>query len=320
MVLGNDFHVDYMLTGMDDEETGYELCKQLLDLLQSAGFSLRKWASNSKAILSQIPSELRDERSPSTDTYSYGVPNWSQEAVITRRAVASDAAKLFLPTYLPLGLLGPVVILAKIFIQSLWQTTSSWDEPLSVQQQQYWTEFRKSLEDISSISVPRWVSFAHNPILIEMHGFCDASERAYGACIYLRTVSIDGTISVRLMAAKSKVAPTGKSKKQTVLTLPRLELPSALLLAHLHHKIVESIELNTKPFFWTDSMIALCQIRSPPGRWKTFVVNRVSEIQRLTSGGTWVHVPGTENPADIISRGMSPAQLRETPTWWSGCQ
>ncbi|XP_062539142.1 uncharacterized protein LOC134207435 [Armigeres subalbatus] len=224
------FYVDDMLTGVDDEETGYELCKQLLDLLQSAGFSLRKWASNSKAVLSQIPSELRDERSvfsleslsssiktlgiqwqPSTDTYSYAIPDWSQEAVITRRVVASDAAKLFLP----LGLLGPVVILAKIFIQSLWQTTSSWDEPLSVQQQQYWTEFRKSLEDIASISVPRWVSFAHNPILIEMHGFCDASERAYGACIYLRTVSIDGTISIKLMAAKSKVAPTGKSKKQS---------------------------------------------------------------------------------------------------------
>ncbi|XP_062700371.1 uncharacterized protein LOC134284887 [Aedes albopictus] len=335
LILGKDFYVDDMLTGVDDEEEGDELCNQLLELLHSAGFSLRKWASNSSAVLSKIPAELRDERStlsldslsspiktlgiqwhPSTDTYSYAVPEWSKEAVITRRVVASDTAKLFLP----LGLLGPVVVLAKIFIQSLWQTTTSWDEPLNQEQQQYWSEFRNSLGDIASISIPRRVAIAHNPVLIELHGFCDASEKAYGACLYVRTVSSDGSIFVRLKAARSKVAPTGKSKKQTTLTLPRLELSSALLLAHLYHKVTESTELKTKPFFWTDSMIALCQIRSPPARWKTFVANRVSEIQRLTVNGTWAHVPGTENPADIISRGMSPAQLKDTPAWWNGCQ
>ncbi|XP_062713695.1 uncharacterized protein LOC134290550 [Aedes albopictus] len=335
LVLGKDFYVDDMLTGVDNEEDGTELSSQLQELLQSAGFSLRKWASNSPAVLSNIPAKNRDERSvfaldslsspiktlgilwnPSTDTYSYAVPEWSKEAVITRRVVASDTAKLFLP----LGLLGPVVVLAKIFIQYLWQTTVSWDEPLTLEQQQYWSEFRDSLEDITSISIPRWAAFAHNPVVVELHGFCDASEKAYGACLYIRTVSSDGTISARLLAAKSKVAPTGKSKKQTTLTLPRLELSSALLLAHLYHKVTESVELKTKSFFWTDSMIALCQIRSPPARWKTFVANRVSEIQRLTVGGTWAHVPGAENPADIISRGMSPAQLKDTPAWWNGCQ
>ncbi|XP_038118272.1 uncharacterized protein LOC119769525 [Culex quinquefasciatus] len=65
-------------------------------------------------------------------------------------------------------------------------------------------------------------------------------------------------------------------------------------------------------------MITLCQIKSPPSRWKTFVANRVSEIQHLTRGGIWNHVPGTENPADIISRGMTPAQLQYQSLWFHG--
>ncbi|XP_065074715.1 uncharacterized protein LOC135698599 [Ochlerotatus camptorhynchus] len=335
LTLAKDFYVDDMLTGVYDEEEGEELCKQLLALLKSAGFSLRKWASNSTEVLSKIPIELRDERSvlaldspstsiktlgiqwqPSSDTYSYAVPEWSTRIVITRRVVASDLAKLFLP----LGLLGPVVVLAKIFVQSLWQTTTSWDEPLTPKQQQYWREWRDSLIDLPLISIPRWAAFARDPVLVELHGFCDASERAYGACVYLRTVSIDGSISVRLLCAKSRVAPSGKSKNSVLLTLPLLELSSALLLAHLYDKVSLSISLKTKPFFWTDSMIVLCQIRSPPARWKKFIANRVSEIQRLTAGGIWSHVPGSENPADIISRGMNLADLRNTPAWWIGAQ
>ncbi|XP_038117267.1 uncharacterized protein LOC119769328 [Culex quinquefasciatus] len=331
LALGRDFYVDDMLTGVYDEEEGEELCKQLLSLLPSAGFSLRKWASNSAEVLSKIPPELRDERSvlgleshttpiktlgiqwqPATDTYSYAVPIWSTQSVITRRVVASDIAKLFLP----LGLLGPVIVLAKIFVQSLWEENKSWDAPLKPEQQQYWREYRNSLEDIPSISIPRWVACASDPVLVELHGYCDASERAYGANIYIRTVSRDGTISVRLLCAKSKVAPSGKSKNSVLLSLPLLELSSALLLAHLYHKVAASLDLKTKPFFWTDSMIVLCYIRSPPARWKKFVANRVAEIQRLTAGGIWSHCPGAENPADIISRGMSPAELRDTPAWW----
>ena len=48
------------------------------------------------------------------------------------------------------------------------------------------------------------------------------------------------------------------------------------------------------------------------------MANRVSEIQHITRDGTWNHVPGVENPADIISRGVTPLQLAESSTWWNG--
>ncbi|XP_055634287.1 uncharacterized protein LOC129774552 [Toxorhynchites rutilus septentrionalis] len=250
-VLSKDFYMDDMLTGVDDEEEGKYLCRQLRSLLQSAGFNLRKWASNSITILSTIPPDQRDDRAvialdspatiktlgliwePSTDLLHYSVPNWSQTENITRRTVLSDTAKLFDP----LGLIGPVIVLAKIFVQSLWRTSTSWDNPLDEYQQQHWLEFRSSLQGLVSITIPRWATPSFNRVVLEMHGF---------------------------------------------------------------------------------SMITLHWLRSTPSRWKTFIANRVSEVQHLTQSGIWAHVPGIENPADIISRGMRPAQLQETASWWNG--
>nr|CAH7720335.1 unnamed protein product [Callosobruchus chinensis] len=42
---------------------------------------------------------------------------------------------------------------------------------------------------------------------IEMHGFSDASEAAYGGCIYLRSTNAKGETFVSLLCAKTKVAP-----------------------------------------------------------------------------------------------------------------
>ena len=59
----------------------------------------------------------------------------------------------------------------------------------------------------------------HNPIKRRfLHGFTDASEKAYGACVYLKTVTRSGNINVSLVTAKSRVAPVKKK-----CTIPRLE-------------------------------------------------------------------------------------------------
>ncbi|XP_055522767.1 uncharacterized protein LOC129716950 [Wyeomyia smithii] len=52
--------------------------------------------------------------------------------------------------------------------------------------------------------------------------------------------------------------------------------------------------------------------------WQIFVANRVSEIQHISREGIWNHVPGVENPADIISWSATPLQLAESSVWWNG--
>jgi len=69
---------------------------------------------------------------------------------------------------------------------------------------------------------------------------------------------------------------------------------------------------------FTDSMITLCWIRSSPSQWKPWVANRVSEIQKLTSPEWWIHCPGVQNPADLLTRGCSGTKLTECDLWWKG--
>lgn len=332
--LKTDFFVDDLLSGSEEIAIGQSLCADMCQLLSSAGFNLRKWNSNCPKILELIPNELHDDGKivdlnssthtvktlgliweTHTDNFKFKIPSWHQSKLITKRTVLSDAARLFDP----LGLIGPVVVQAKIFLQTLWMIKVAWDEPLSEELQANWLEFRSSLSGLNNVPVPRWIAYSNDVISIDLHGFGDASERAYGACLYLRCTTYEGNVSVRLLTAKSRVTPihddTRKRKKQTV---PRLELSAALLLSHLYQTVMESLKISANAYFWTDSTIVKCWLSSHPSRWDSFVGHRVSEIQHITRTGKWHHISGVENPADLISRGLSPYQLMDNRLWWNG--
>lgn len=150
-------------------------------------------------------------------------------------------------------------------------------------------------------------------VTIELHGFADSSVRAYGCCIYIKCFNSAGQYSCKLLCAKSRVTPI----KQ--LTLPRLELCSAVLLVQLVDKVLKSIKINFNNYYlYSDSTITLSWIKTSPTRWKTFVANRVSEIQRLTNVNNWYHVKSEDNPADLISRGVNASQLLNSQFWWTG--
>ncbi|XP_055591291.1 uncharacterized protein LOC129743333 [Uranotaenia lowii] len=281
-VIKKDVNVNDLMTGTDDPEEGAQLVSAVNTLTNSAGFVLRKYCSNSPEILSKISPELRDERT----TLELDSSTATVKTLGLLWEPSSDSFKFAVPVYD-----------MKIF----------------------WEEYRRNLIALESFSVPRWTGYLNNLTSVELHGFCDASEAAYGACIYLRCTSDKGSITVRLVTAKSKVAPledlARKKKKQSI---PRLELSSALLLAHLYDKLRQSIPFTISAYFWTDSMIVKYWLASLPSRWQSFVGNRVSEIQHITKGGIWNHISGTENPADIISRGMSPALLQYQSLWLEG--
>lgn len=77
------------------------------------------------------------------------------------------------------------------------------------------------------------------------------------------------------------------------------------------------ISVTTK-FYWSDSTIVLSWLRLEPRTLKTFISNRVAEIQSLTSSKDWYHVTSQDNPADLLSRGINPRDIQGADQWWHG--
>ena len=146
------------------------------------------------------------------------------------------------------------------------------------------------LHDMQPIILPRcyYTGIEGQVVTNELHGFCDASAKAYGAVVYLRVVTTSGTF-IRFLASKTRVAPLSSQ------TIPRLELLSAVILARLMYSVKEvlasEIKIN-KLVGWTDSKVAWYWITQSAKEWKQFVQHRVNEIRKLVPADCWKHCPG----------------------------
>ncbi|XP_029155175.1 uncharacterized protein LOC114935959 [Nylanderia fulva] len=232
----SQLYVDDSVFGADDKILARQTRDQLVALLSKGGFRLRKWVSNCEDLLSDIdPSDhglacskdLHDDErlnvlgltwDPGRDIFQVKV-SLPVHVSKTKREILSTIARLFDP----LGWITPIVITAKIFLQTLWQLKCDWDDDILVDYATAWERYHSKLSCLHQLEIARWTRSGSHTLKAELHSFSNASTKAYAAVVYLRNIHIDGSIDVCLLAAKSKVAPF------KTLSVPRLELAAAHL-------------------------------------------------------------------------------------------
>lgn len=328
-LLEEGFYVDDLLTGAADEEGARKIYTESKAVFKTASMNLHKWASNSEDMrqlfekndslgpknlgyVSGILKVLGLSWDPITDRLTFVVSDLAANAQEkdTKRFLLKTTASL----YDPLGWIAPFIVRAKIMFQRLWKLNLEWDDVIPEDIKVEWTRWCSELSELHKIQVPRFYGGNVNEETseIRLHIFADASPLAYGAVAYICVTDNQGHTTSSIMMSKSRIAPV------KVLTLARLELMACLLAARLCSYLRQGFQQITEVHLWTDSTIALYWIKGEATRWQQFVQNRVTEIQRRTEVLSWRHCPGKENPADLMTRGITASQLTMSSLWWSG--
>ncbi|XP_052871162.1 uncharacterized protein LOC128276742, partial [Anopheles cruzii] len=320
------FYVDNLSLGAPTPDELRALCSGVEQALLRRGMPLRKWASNEAEVLRHVPQEHREapvkigDREavrmlglswcPTDDTFQLviheDVLQFAEQ--LTKRNLIAKISKL----YDPVGILQPVTITAKVMMQDLWREDLAWDDYVSPATIQQWNEFTSQLPLLRKLHLPRMAA-PSAPTTLRVDGFCDASVKAYGCVVYVTFEDDRGHRTTRLLCAKSRVAPL------KAMTLPRLELQAAVLLAELYVRIRDVFGSRVvETCWWSDSQVALTWLRSDNTRWDVFVRNRVAKVQAATATTDWRYVPTKLNPADIVSRGITARKLirPDVMTFW----
>ena len=324
----HNFYMDDFLSSEPSVAAATSMQFEVTKLVSQGGFRLTKWMSNDSRVVEHIEVSERvhpvidpektgkDQQralgcawSPSEDVL--GIHSQVNVRSVTKRGMLQGMASIFDP----LGMVSPFTLQAKIIIQRLWALKYPWDQQLSgneLDECKLWIAEAGHLQDIS---VSRYFTGAgsHEMARRELHIFCDASENAFAAVAYIRTVTTDLVKHISFVMSRTRLAPL----KQ--LTIVRLELQAAVLAVRLAVTIKQEMTYKfDETLFWSDSKVVLQYIRNESRRFHTFVANRISEIQDASNVEDWYHVSGKCNPADIASRGASIGKLRDMRQWWRG--
>lgn len=309
----DNHYVDDYLDSFDSVEKANMIINNVIKIQANAHFNLRNFISNSSSILECIPEDKRMQKKVvelGNDEQTYekvlGI-YWDTEKDALRYRVKNDnfpdwptkreMLSIAMSVYDPLGLISNITIESRVMMQELWRTGTNWDEKIPQKMLNQWISWTNRLEQLKTEFFPRCYSNLKGEIISrELHVFVDASDRAYAAVIYMRTIGKE-SIDLCIVAAKARVAPN------KLMSIPRLELQAAVLGTRLVETVVKEIRLNYASItFWSDSRTVLAWINSEPRNYKQFIAHRVSEILDSTTTNQWRWVDSKNNPADEATK------------------
>ena len=127
------------------------------------------------------------------------------------------------------------------------------DDPLDSDTKVKWLSCKSELLQQKDETIPRcFGNGITQDSVVEVHGFGDASLKAYGAAVYIRIRDKAENVSSQLVISKSRVAPIKK------VSLPRLELLAAVVNARLLKFVVRALPMKVaRVVCLSDGMVAL---------------------------------------------------------------
>lgn len=158
-------YVDDLVSG-EDSLTEIQLIRdEMIQLLKLGGFNIRQWASNHKDALSDMTKQFSDLNwtvkgdgilktlgviwDSTQDKLTYITNKPDLDTQTSKRKLLSEISKIFDP----LGLLGPVILYAKLLIQDCWREKLDWDESVPVNLHTKWTTFTQQLPLLQEVKV-----------------------------------------------------------------------------------------------------------------------------------------------------------------------
>ena len=244
----------------------------------------------------------------------------SGEVKFTRR----QALSMVMSLYDPLGLVGPALVTGKLLLRRLYSPSqvTSWDQDLPTLEKRKWASWFAALLGAQEATFPRTTRPLHAVGGPRLVGFCDSSEVAVCAALYVVWSTSSSSASVRILMGKCRVAPL------LGMTVPRGEMQSLTILTRLLLVAAEAFPARFVSISsYTDSMCSLGALGKTSSALKPYFGNRVSEIQHLRTQLSGLtddlapvhHVPGVLNPADIGTRGdVLVDELSVDSTWQCG--
>ncbi|KAK3531570.1 hypothetical protein QTP70_024955 [Hemibagrus guttatus] len=165
-----EFYVDDGLLSTPTAAEAIDLLTRTKEMLATSNLRLHKFASNSKEVMDAFPIEdhakgLKDlnlEVDPTPIQCSLGL-SWDVKRDVftfhvtdikkpfTRRGILATVNSLFDP----LGFVAPIIIEGKFLLRELSGEALDWDSPLPEDREEAWNAWRKSLQDLKRLEIPR---------------------------------------------------------------------------------------------------------------------------------------------------------------------
>ena len=327
--LKRQMYVDDVAISLNQLDLALKMILEMKKLFSSGGFCSHKYNSNNKQILDQIPPSDREDKEitkvlgvlwdTKKDLLGLSIDSdkiINDNYVITKRNIMKISASIFDI----LGMIQPYTLLFKLILQRCWSLKLEYDTELPPDLKQKFIEWRHEIALVNKVSIPRWIRYSAGTL--KLFCFGDASQSAYGSCIYAVT-NTDNENSSFLLMSKSRLPP--KSLKPDEIgdnddiSIVRLELLACVLTANLANYVRTALTVELKDvYFFTDSLCNLLRIQGQSEKWKPWVKNRIDSIHKLSIVANWNFVPGVENPSDICSRGAPISSLLGNKNWFNG--